>query len=162
VNRKNVRKLLTMSRPGMKKMEFRRCVFFMTTLFKKVWKGDYCLSDGTCGSRLEFVGIESRISKKGCFLPIFRNRSSGCQWLAAWTRRNARAARRRERDIGSRAGIRCASSETRMCRASRRRIRVRTLVHALASWPDTVEQRPEASSGRSPLVERVSGRKPPR
>ncbi len=32
-----------MSRPGMKKMEFRRCVFFMTTLFKKVWKGDYCL-----------------------------------------------------------------------------------------------------------------------
>ncbi len=30
-----------------------------------------------------------------------------------------------------------------MFRASRRRIRVRTLVHALASWPDTVEQRPE-------------------
>ena len=39
VNRKNARRFLTKSRPGIKKKEFRVRVLFMTTLFKNVLRG---------------------------------------------------------------------------------------------------------------------------
>jgi hypothetical protein len=52
VNRKKARKFLTRSRPRTKKKEFRRCVFFMITLFNNVLIWDYYLSDETRGIRL--------------------------------------------------------------------------------------------------------------